>query len=337
MSRILVVDDSAVMRRNLVLTLERAGHEVVAQAMDGGQAYNLYKKHVPDLVTMDITMPEVNGIEGVKSIIQDFPEAKIIIVSALDQKEMVLEALKYGAKHYIIKPINPEHLLSVITKVLGSATPANPETIVVSEKAQLEEKIRELENTKKQLEEDKAKLEQLSSVDGLTGIPNRRNFDSIIANEWNRELRNEKPISLLMIDIDFFKNFNDSMGHLAGDECIKNVANLIAGNLKRPSDVVARYGGEEFSVILPGTDGIGALYIAECIRNSIEDAQLEHSGSSVSKYVTVSIGVASVVPSPGTDVKDLIRMADEQLYSAKQQGRNSVAYNFDEDWGAQQA
>lgn len=334
MSRVLVVDDSGVMRRNLVLTLKRAGHEVVAQATDGGQAYNLYKTHMPDLVTMDITMPEVNGIEGVKRIIKDFPEAKIIIVSALDQKEMVLEALKYGAKHYIIKPINPEHLLSVIHKVLG-IVPSNPQNIVVSEKTQLKEKIRELEVSKKQLEEDKAKLEQLSTMDSLTGVHNRRSFDSIIINEWSRQLRNKKPLSLLMIDIDFFKNLNDSVGHLAGDECIKNVAGLIAGNLKRTSDIVARYGGEEFSVILPGTDGIGALYIAECIKNSIEGAHLEHPDSPVSKYVTVSIGVASAVPTPESDVKDLIAKADEQLYSAKQQGRNRVAYNLDEDWETQ--
>ncbi len=121
MARILVVDDSAVMRRNIVHTVTHAGHEIVAQASDGGQAYNLYKIHSPDLVTMDINMPEVNGIEAVKRIITDFPKAKIIMVSALDQKHMVLEALKCGAKHYIIKPINPENLVAVINKILGVA------------------------------------------------------------------------------------------------------------------------------------------------------------------------------------------------------------------------
>jgi len=121
MARILVVDDSAVMRRNIVHTVTHAGHEIVAQASDGGQAYNLYKIHSPDLVTMDINMPEVNGIEAVKQIITDFPKAKIIMVSALDQKHMVLEALKCGAKHYIIKPINPENLVAVINKILGVA------------------------------------------------------------------------------------------------------------------------------------------------------------------------------------------------------------------------
>ena len=119
MARILVVDDSAVMRRNIIHTLTHAGHEIVAQASDGGQAYNLYKTNSPDLVTMDINMPEVNGLEAVKRIIADFPKAKIIMVSALDQKHMVLDALKCGAKHYIIKPINPENLVAVVNKILG--------------------------------------------------------------------------------------------------------------------------------------------------------------------------------------------------------------------------
>lgn len=144
MPRILVVDDSAVMRRNLVFTLTKAGHEVVAQGSDGGQAYHLYKTHSPDLVTMDITMPEVNGIEAVKRIIKDFPEAKIVMVSALDQKQMVLEALKCGAKHYIIKPINPENLNSVVNKVLGYVPPppaAKVERVVINKLEPIREAI----------------------------------------------------------------------------------------------------------------------------------------------------------------------------------------------------
>lgn len=335
MARILLVDDSVVMRRNLSFTLNRAGHEVVAQAADGQQAYNLYKMHKPDVVTMDITMPEVNGIEAVQMIIKDFPDAKIVMVSALDQKEMVLEALKYGAKHYIIKPINPEHLRNVINKLMGIApapTPVSAPRLVAAatpEKAQLEAKINELEQSRQQLAEDNMKLEQLTKVDALTGIPNRRHFDFILASEWKKGLRDKTPISLLMMDIDYFKKYNDSQGHLAGDECLKSVAGFIAGNLKRPSDIAARYGGEEFAVILPGTDKIGAVYVAEYIRSSVEGAKLEHPESPASKYVTLSIGVACVVPTLKTDFKDLIRMADEQLYSAKELGRNRVAYSLD--------
>lgn len=119
MSNILVVDDSAIMRRNLVTIFTQAGHTVVAEAINGGQAHLFYRTHLPDLVTMDITMPGVNGIEAVKSIIRDYPDAKIIMVSALDQKNMVFEALEVGAKHYIIKPITPETVISVVNKVLG--------------------------------------------------------------------------------------------------------------------------------------------------------------------------------------------------------------------------
>jgi len=146
MARILIVDDSPIMRRNLGFILTKAGHEIVAQCMNGGQAYHLYKTHTPDIVTMDISMPEVDGIEGVRRIKKDFPEAKIIMVSALGQKEMVLEALKFGAKHYIIKPISPDKLLSVINKVLGILTESDSATTVKQENpTQLKQKIRELE------------------------------------------------------------------------------------------------------------------------------------------------------------------------------------------------
>lgn len=325
MSRVLIVDDSPVMRRNLVFILSQAGHEIVAQGMDGAQAYHLYKTHSPDIVTMDISMPEVNGIEGVRRIIKDFPDAKIIMVSALNQKEMVLEALKFGAKHYIIKPVNPEKLLSVINKVLGIVLQPNPETAVKQESPlQLKRKIMELEAANLQ-------LKQLSTLDGLTGIPNRRHFDSILENEWKSALEGRTSISLLMIDIDFFKNYNDSQGHLAGDECIKKIAKLIAGNLKGASDIAARYGGEEFSVILPGIDGIGAFRVAERIRKSVERAKLEHPASSISKYVTLSIGVASVIPNTDIDVNHFLRMADGQLYLAKQRGRNRASLNLEDD------
>lgn len=122
MAQVLIVDDSAIMRRNLKTILVQAGHEVVGEAVNGGQAHLMYRTHVPDLVTMDITMPNVNGIEAVKLIRKDYPDAKIVMVSALDQKSMVLEALKEGAKHYIIKPIDPATVINVVNKVLGIKT-----------------------------------------------------------------------------------------------------------------------------------------------------------------------------------------------------------------------
>ena len=122
MARVLIVDDSAIMRRNLKTILVQAGHEVVGEAINGGQAHLMYRTHIPDLVTMDITMPNVNGIEAVKLIRKDYPEAKIVMISALDQRSMVLEALKEGAKHYIIKPIDPATVINVVNKVLGINT-----------------------------------------------------------------------------------------------------------------------------------------------------------------------------------------------------------------------
>lgn len=170
-------------------------------------------------------------------------------------------------------------------------------------------------------------LERLSSIDGLTQIPNRRKFDEDLDVEWKRYVRQELPLSLIMIDVDFFKRFNDAAGHLAGDDCLKSVSYILEKRIQRAGDLVARYGGEEFAVILPDTDIKSAEKFAKEICQKIEEAKISHPDSSVSPYVTVSVGVASIVPSRDKQPTDLILMADAALYQAKDSGRNCVKLN----------
>jgi len=176
--------------------------------------------------------------------------------------------------------------------------------------------------TKRKLAEEK--LQRLTSLDGLTGIANRRYFDEHFEREWKRAIRCRKPLSLIMCDIDFFKFYNDTYGHMNGDECLKKVANALNETIKRPGDLVSRYGGEEFAVVLPETDEKGALAVAEILRIDVESLKIEHINSSSSKYVTISLGVATAIPNMDSSLIELIIAADKALYQAKKEGRNRV-------------
>ncbi len=167
-------------------------------------------------------------------------------------------------------------------------------------------------------------LERIATLDGLTGIANRRRFDEYLYFEWLRLFREKLPMSLILCDVDFFKLYNDTYGHLAGDFCLQHVAAALRQSVKRHSDLVARYGGEEFAVILPNTTAKGAFYVAETIRKQVQRIKLVHAKSEVSKYVTLSLGVASIIPNAEICPDTLITIADKALYAAKSQGRNCV-------------
>jgi diguanylate cyclase (GGDEF)-like protein len=164
----------------------------------------------------------------------------------------------------------------------------------------------------------------LANIDGLTQIANRRRFDEYLAQQWKQMLRDRQPISIVLCDIDHFKQYNDTYGHLAGDDCLKLVAQVIARSLKRPSDLAARYGGEEFVAVLPQTDLAGAIVVAQQIQTAIQQLQLPQGEHSTNRYVTLSIGVSSTLPTPDLAAKTLLDLADHLLYVAKQQGRNRI-------------
>jgi diguanylate cyclase (GGDEF)-like protein len=167
-------------------------------------------------------------------------------------------------------------------------------------------------------------LEQLAIQDELTGLSNRRHFDRVLYQEWNRSRREETAISLFLLDIDYFKQYNDTYGHLAGDFCLQQVAQVLRNVIQRTTDLVARYGGEEFAIILPNTNISNTVHLAEKIRQQVEALQIPHLNSSVSDYVTISVGVASLIPSEHLTPQTLVHSADQALYQAKQNGRNCI-------------
>lgn len=167
-------------------------------------------------------------------------------------------------------------------------------------------------------------LKGLSTLDGLTGIPNRRAFDVRLAQAWSQACREGGTLSLMMIDIDYFKRYNDHFGHVQGDECLRQVAKAIAQSVNRPYDMAARFGGEEFACVLPETTLQGALILAEKIQARIRQLANAHPGSEVSEWVSLSIGVASLQPRVDREPSELIALADQQLYQAKHNGRNQI-------------
>lgn len=191
---------------------------------------------------------------------------------------------------------------------------------------QLIEDLQKRMDMERKLQEANDQLEKLASMDGLTGISNRRRFDEYLNVEWRRGIRDREPLSLIILDVDHFKTFNDTYGHQAGDECLRAIAGIIDSRAKRTSDLAARYGGEEFALVLPSTDSEGALLLAESIRTAVEGFTVSHEATGAQMHVTLSAGVSTLVPDKASSPEDLIRLADTALYEAKTTGRNrSVA------------
>jgi diguanylate cyclase (GGDEF)-like protein/PAS domain S-box-containing protein len=184
--------------------------------------------------------------------------------------------------------------------------------------------ISERKRTEEQLAALRRELEELSFKDGLTGVANRRRFDVVMETEWNSACRNKQPVSVLMLDIDCFKQYNDHYGHLEGDQCLKRVAKLLTLAASRPRDFVARFGGEEFIIVMPDTNETEAYKIASRCRELITNEHIPHKGSDVSKYLTASIGISTTTPNCGDEAMPFIEQTDRRLYQAKQRGRNTV-------------
>ncbi|WP_428562675.1 MAG: diguanylate cyclase [Solidesulfovibrio sp. DCME] len=207
---------------------------------------------------------------------------------------------------------------------MGRVTPFpgdGPKRVVVAHEEITERKLMEIA-----LEKTNKKLEAITNEDGLTKIANRRHFDAVLENECARHARSGAVLSVLLLDIDYFKNFNDTYGHVQGDDCLRSVAQAMARCLKRPTDLAARYGGEEFACLLPETNLLGAVGVAENIRGTIQKLAIEHNKSQVAPVVTVSIGVVSLRCESQTKPDDILRQADALLYQAKEEGRNRVSF-----------
>ena len=317
---ILIVDD----RTENLLVLESLLEKIecnIIKATSGNEALSLMLYYEFALVLLDVQMPDIDGFETAEYIRMNSKTryVPIIFVTAISKEQKcIFKGYEIGAVDYLFKPIEPIMLQSKVKVFLELY---NQKKMIEEQARLLEMKVKELS----ELQEANFKLESLSTLDGLTGIPNRRSFDDYIEMSIKSCTRLNKPISLIMADIDFFKGYNDNYGHLKGDDCLINVAKSISLSAKRPLDFVTRYGGEEFAVILPETDEEGAKIIAEIIRKNVEELEIAHKSSNVSAYVTLSLGITTKSSSIQYSKNELIEHADKALYNSKSNGRNQVS------------
>jgi len=306
--KILIVDDARTTLAYLAAYVERQG-SLVLTADCGHQAVEIFQRERPDLVLLDVMLPDIDGYDVARRIRQaENPGdwTPIIFLSAMTDDQDLVRGIAAGGDDYLYKPIS-EVVLNAKLRAMQRIIQMRTSLVVLT---------RKLDNTNQE-------LKRLSSSDGLTGIPNRRFFDETLAREWRRARRTGSEIAVVLGDVDLFKAYNDAYGHLAGDDCLRQVAGTMAASLDRGGDMVARYGGEEFVIVLPDTSQGGALFVAERVRQSIRDLALPHTASPFG-YVTLSLGVACVHPDATGSEQTLIQAADLALYQAKKKGRDQV-------------
>jgi diguanylate cyclase (GGDEF)-like protein len=291
--KILIADDSQPVVDMLCAVLGE-DHEVMV-APSGQAAIEMAIDRQPDLILLDVVMPGIDGFEVCRRLRAEERTQRIpiVFITGLNALEDERRGLELGAIDFIAKPLQAAIVRLRVRNHL-------------------------------ELKRYRDFLEDLSLVDGLTGIGNRRRFDEFLLREWRRSRRARSSLALILLDVDYFKAFNDHYGHAAGDDCLREVAATLAMLVRRPGDLCARYGGEEFAAILPHTDLAGARVLAERIREAVVALDIPHEGLAASPSLTVSIGIAASDTSAAEEPEDLLRMADRRLYEAKTAGRNRV-------------
>jgi diguanylate cyclase (GGDEF)-like protein len=264
-------------------------------ATNGSDALEIARSQNPDMILLDVVMPEMDGYQvcAVLKSEENTRDIPVIFVTGMDQEGDESKGLNIGGADYIAKPIRPSIVKARIRNHL-------------------------------ELKRYRDHLKELSMLDGLTGIANRRRFDEALEAEWTRARRTQAWLSMIVMDIDHCKGYNDRYGHLSGDECLRKVARGMAESVRRPADMLARYGGEEFILLLPDTPEKGAVTVAETAQAKIASLEIPYTYSPVSDRVTLSMGVAAMVPTDNCTRFDLIALADSRLYAAKRNGRNLI-------------
>jgi diguanylate cyclase (GGDEF)-like protein len=272
-----------------------AGEYDLLSASDGLTALRIAATRRPDLILLDVLMPGIDGYEVCRRLKREERTSNIGVIFITSRDSVIDETkgLELGAVDYVSKPIN---------------------TVAVKARVGNQIKLKRAQDA----------LSLLAATDALTGLANRRRFDEMLAYEYARHTRSGTDLSLILMDIDYFKNFNDHYGHVAGDECLRQVARVVGGVMARATDLVARFGGEEFVFLLPETDLNGAVIFAEKIRHSVADLALPHAYSKIADHLTVSLGALTVRQLPHRSLSSLVAQADAQLYAAKAGGRNRV-------------
>lgn len=292
---VLIIDDQKTNLKILGDILRQDTDIMLAQSAE--QGFRKAEAYQPDLILLDVLMPDISGFELIKKLKHNSQTSSIpvIFITALNDSSHEEQGLRLGACDYIYKPFH---------------------AAIVQARVRLH----------LQLARQRKMLEQLAHIDPLTGIANRRKYDQVLDLYWRTALRQHSTLSIVMLDIDHFKEYNDHYGHAAGDKVLHQIAHRLKDSLKRPNDFIARYGGEEFVLLLPESDDQGSRQLIEQCLQAVEDLQLPHDYSPVSNIVTLSAGGLSCQPSQNQEPLDAIKQADAMLYQAKQCGKNRVRW-----------
>ncbi|MGH8354830.1 MAG: diguanylate cyclase domain-containing protein [Pseudomonas sp.] len=313
---VLMVDDQAMIGEAVRRDLANQENIDFHFCADPQQALALAIQIRPTVILQDLIMPGVDGLTLVRDYrshpaTRDIP---IIVLSTKEDPAVKSAAFAAGANDYLVKLPDAIELVARIRYHSRSYL-----TLL-----QRDEAYRALRESQQRLLDTNLVLQRLMNSDGLTGLSNRRHFDEYFDLEWRRAQREQAQLSVMLFDVDYFKSYNDDSGHLAGDEALRQVAIAMRESCSRPADLAARYGGDEFVIVLPATPSAGARLVAEKIRAAVQARQIPHSSYARGACLTLSIGVATLIPKQGESCQLLIQLADQGLYSAKNQGRNRV-------------
>lgn len=313
-SMVLLVDDQAMVGEAIRRSLQ--GHADIDFHFcgDAAAAVATAERISPTVILQDLIMPGVDGLALVREYRSRAAtrNTPVIVLSSREEPATKRDAFAAGANDYLVKIPDPIELLARLRY----------HTQAYRHRQQRDDAYHALRQSQQKLLEANFELQRLMNADGLTELNNRRRFDEYLMSEWRRSLREQVPLAVLMTDVDEFKRYNDTYGHLEGDDALKRIASALRSCCARPADLPARFGGEEFAVVLPGTTIEGAMHLAENIHQAVRALAIEHRTSSVEPYVTLSIGVAACVPCAETSPLLLLNSADEALYAAKRAGRN---------------
>jgi two-component system chemotaxis family response regulator WspR len=311
--RVLLVDDQLLVieavRRMLADQPDIEFHFVT----DPGKALDCAERLQPTVILQDLVMPGWDGFDLIRRYRAQphLEQIPVIVLSARDEPALKAHGFAVGANDYLVKLPDRLELLARVRY----------HSAAYISRLQRDEAFRFLRESQNHLAEANIELQKLAALDSLTGIANRRRFDELLQHEWQRGQRERRPLSLLLCDIDCFKLYNDTFGHLAGDLCLKKAAAVMTACLKRPADLAARYGGEEFALVLPDTDETGARNVAEDCLRALAELNIDNP-QSPHRIVTMSIGIATLIPVIASSPADLIDDADRALYAAKDSGRH---------------
>ncbi len=313
---VLLVDDQAIIAEAIRRALADEPDVEFHYCGSAQEALSVALAVKPTVILQDLVLPDIDGMTLTRSYRAEpaLANTPIIVLSTKEEAATKSAAFAGGANDYLVKLPDTIELLARLRH----------HSRLYHVMRQRDDAYKALRESEQRLLESNLALRRLTQSDGLTGLANRRYFDEYLASEWSRACVESRECALLMIDVDHFKIYNDTYGHLAGDEALKKVAQAIRGACNRSSDLAARYGGEEFAAVLPSTSQGGARMIAEKVRIAVRELQIVHTGSPTAPILTVSVGCAALVPAANEPAARLISQADERLYMAKRQGRNQV-------------